>query len=259
MRIGIRLLLCLQLVALLLCMVSAASVTGQEVTVEAGKKIEIPVYITNNEGIMGFRITVDYPAELLCEPKIRAGSLTESGLLDSNTSQEGRIEVLWCASADARGEGSLFVLEFTVRDGMQGVSGELLFSYTQEDTFNEKWEDVPLQFSPVLVRVAGSSAATTEVTDATTTRGETSEPTEGTTASQTEETASTELSLEESSTEASSSSMESSTEASSSSTELSTEPNREQEETPVPVLPIVLIAVVILGSMFGIYWIRRRK
>lgn len=255
MRTGIRLILCLQCIALLLCVANAAWVTGEKITAETGQKIEIPVTITENAGIMGFRITVAYPPELLSEPKVRAGSLTETGLLDSRVSQDGYIEVLWCASSDATGDGSLFVLEFTVQEGMEGVSGELLFSYSQEDTFNEKWEDVSLQFSPALVKVTGSPVATTEGTQATATDSTEPNPSETTTDALTEDLTTTELPSAEGIAEPE----ESFAQVFVGSTELSTVLSEKQERADWPVVPIALIAVVIFGSMFGIYWMRRRK
>lgn len=154
MRKVARMLLCILLTTMLLSIACAANVTGENVTAYVGERIRIPVSITQNDGIMGFRVIVEYPEELLCQPSVKAGSLTKNGLLDSNTMQAGRIEVLWCGSSDVMGDGSVFVLEFTVQEGAQGKEGELLFFYEQEDTFNELWNDVVLQFAPVCVQIS---------------------------------------------------------------------------------------------------------
>ena len=159
MHIGRRVLLCLQLAALLLCMAMAASVTGEPVEACAGEEIQIPVCITRNMGIMGFRIEVEYPEELLRSPEVQRGSLTETGLLESGLSQEGRIHVLWCGTSDVQGDGSLFVLRFQVPEGVRDTQGEVRLSYVQEDTFNELWEDVVLELSPIRVILRGSTSS----------------------------------------------------------------------------------------------------
>ena len=112
---------------------------------------------------MGFRITVEYPVDILTQPSVKSGSLTESGLLDSNLTRDGCMDIVWCGVADAQGDGTLFVLEFAVAEGTEGKKGELRFSYSRADTFNERWEDVELEFSPVTVTVLSEEGVSQDV------------------------------------------------------------------------------------------------
>lgn len=185
MRTGLRILLCLLLAGLLLSMAWGAPVTGEEVRACAGERIQIPLCITENEGIMGFRIRVQYPRDLLYQPEVKPGSLTGTGLLDSNISPEGTIEVLWCGSSDVEGDGSLFILEFTVREDAREARGELLLTYTQEDTFNERWEDVLLKFSPVSIEIQGNAPSQSGTQGGDPTTGEEEKPTDSETGTET--------------------------------------------------------------------------
>ena len=223
-------------------------------TAVEGERIEIPVYIMENEGIMGFRMIVDYPVELLHQVKVRVGSLTGDGMFDSRTTPDGHIEVLWCATSDVRGDGSLFVLEFTVREGVQNGSAELRLSYSQEDTFNEQWEDVVLHVSPILINITGNGSDIVH-TDTTTTvpTSEATQPSSEYTEMSTEPTLETTVFVTEIVKEPTS-------EGSAMATEIPTEPNATEERgAQAPMLLIGLIVVVILGSIVGIFTWKRRK
>ena len=203
---------------------------------------------------MGFRMIVDYPAELLHQAKVRVGSLTGDGMFDSRTTQDGHIEVLWCATSDVRGDGSLFILEFTVREGVQSGSAELRLSYSQEDTFNEHWEDVALHVSPILINFTGNEPDT-EGTEVVTTAptSEVTQPSSGYTEMSTEPTSEATVFVTETVTEPAS-------EGSTMATEIPTEPNATEERgAQAPMLLIGLIVVVILGSIVGIFVWKRRK
>lgn len=167
LQTGIRITFCFLIVLMLLSAVSASSVTGDDAELNAGEKVQIPIVITQNDGIMGFRITVEYPEDILLQPSVKSGSLTESGLLDSNLTCEGHLEIVWCGVADAQGDGSLFVLEFTVAEGTEGKNGKLYFSYSQADTFNELWEDVQLEFSPVTVTITSEEGTSQDIPSTT--------------------------------------------------------------------------------------------
>lgn len=127
--------------------------------VTPGDSISVPLYIKNNSGIMGFKIGVKYPSNVLSDPSAKkAGFLKNGNFVDSICeSTSGFFEVLWTGSSDIHGEGELFVLNFVVSEF--AVSGEynISFTYSQDDTFNEKWEDVSLVFNDVVIVVRGEA------------------------------------------------------------------------------------------------------
>lgn len=124
-----------------------------------GDSISIPLYIKNNSGIMGFKIGVNYPSNVLSTPSAKkTGILKNGNFVDSICeSTSGFFEVLWSGTSDISSDGELFVLNFIVSEF--AVSGEynISFTYSQDDTFNEKWEDVSLVFNDVVIVISGET------------------------------------------------------------------------------------------------------
>lgn len=147
---------------------AGAQVYGEKVSAAPGERVEVPVKIQNNPGLMGFKIRVTYPSEL-SSPMVKSGTLTGKGLLnDSITNQtSGSFDVVWTGSENAEGDGTLFVLEFKAD---KVGEYEIVFAFSQDDTFNEKWEDVSLDCKSAVVNVSESAGvtATQDVTQAAT-------------------------------------------------------------------------------------------
>lgn len=140
----------------------AAVVYGGSVSVSPGKAVRIPIRIKENPGVMGFRITVQYDPEFLEKPTVTGAGITEKGLLNDSisTSEPGSFDVVWCADADAKGDTDLFILGFTVaKDAADETT--VAFSYSSDDTFNERWEPVELSLTPILLTVGDDPADNT--------------------------------------------------------------------------------------------------
>lgn len=122
----------------------------------AGEKICIPVGIKNNPGIMGFRITVKYP-QGLSSPTVESGEVLKSGSINdsitANTSDH--FDVVWIHTDDVTADGTLFTVTFDVSPEMQSGEYEIALSYSQKDTFNEKWQDVKLECENGKIVIAG--------------------------------------------------------------------------------------------------------
>lgn len=126
-------------------------VYGDILSVSSGETVKVPVMIKNNPGLMGFRITVTYPKEL-SSPKVIPDTLTDEGMLNDSITNDtdGRFDVVWTNSKNVVGDGTLFVVELAA-----GKSGkyEISLSFSQEDTFNENWEDIALVCKSISVNV----------------------------------------------------------------------------------------------------------
>lgn len=111
-----------------------------------GKYI-IPVYIINNPGIMGLKINVSYDSSRILLYSIARGKVTAEGNFNTNINVEssgGDISVLWNDTEDIKGDGTLMYLCIGLQDtSIDTIDIEL--TYSQEDTFNEAWEDVLLE------------------------------------------------------------------------------------------------------------------
>ncbi len=107
--------------------------------------LEIPVYINNNHGIMGFGMNVSYDKDVLEAVSVTKGSVISKGNFNNDVgSVQGNIKVIWNHMEDIRDNGLLFTLRFRILDENNLISVPVTFSYSQADTYNEAWEDVPL-------------------------------------------------------------------------------------------------------------------
>ncbi|MEE1011295.1 MAG: leucine-rich repeat protein, partial [Acutalibacteraceae bacterium] len=110
-----------------------------------GEFINIPVYINNNHGIMGFGMNVFYDSQILEPVSITTGDALSKGDFFYNIeSASSNISILWNHTENATDNGLLYILKFKVSDIGSLVDIPVAFSYSQADTFNENWEDVLL-------------------------------------------------------------------------------------------------------------------
>lgn len=143
-------LLCCVVLVFTLCLSGSAAQTvpnrvyAAAVTASAGETVIIPVCISGNTGFMGFAILVDYDAAVLT-PVSAAKSQQLSGMFDDSieTAQAGSFKVVYTDSSNVTADGTLFELTFLVDAGFEAAT-VIHLSYSQEDTFNENWQNAVL-------------------------------------------------------------------------------------------------------------------
>lgn len=125
-----------------------------------GESVSIPINIKNCDGMMGFKLTLEYDASVLNNPKLLSGSATKSGLLDNNISNgvDGSFDIVWAGTSDFKGKGTLFILNFDVSENAKDKT-TLKFNCSSDDTFNEKYENVLIDCSEIVISF-GSEAVT---------------------------------------------------------------------------------------------------
>ena len=123
----------------------SAIVSAEDMVISKGETILVPVNITNNPGIMGFKITVGYSENVLEITSVTRGNLTPKGNFnDSLGKSKGEFSVVWNATENIKRNGSLFVIGLRAKDSLLG-STRISLSFSQEDTFNEAYKDVVLE------------------------------------------------------------------------------------------------------------------
>lgn len=139
--------------------VTCATVTSDLVTAISGDTVVIPVRLEENEGIMGFKITVEYPEEVFGNPKVSKGAVTTKGMFNDSIveSTDGEFDVLWNYTADVKESGVLFLMQFDVLQSAAEGEYKIKLTCSQPDTFNENWEDVTLSLSDIVVSIQGYS------------------------------------------------------------------------------------------------------
>lgn len=130
----------------------AADTVSVSVAYETIKQVNennyiIPVYILNNPGIMGFRVDLSYDRDKIQIDAISRGKITEEGNFNSSNLSavsDGYVSVYWNSTEDVAGDGTIIYLSVTIIDP-DTTSLDMGITYSQEDTFNEKWENVALE------------------------------------------------------------------------------------------------------------------
>lgn len=137
------------LICSLIVSTSAANrpyIYSENMNCDSGEVISIPIYIKNNPGIMGFKISVDYETEAFENPVVSRGTVTKSGSFNDSikSTTSGRFDVLWSSTGDVYVDGTLFLVELKVKETALTDKYVIGISYSQADTFNENWQDVNL-------------------------------------------------------------------------------------------------------------------
>lgn len=145
---------------------SGAVVSGENVKIGSEKTISVPVNIKNNPGIMGFKISVEFSDSVLALDSIDQGTVTQTGRFSTKKDSEHKTTVLWNNTSQISNDGSLFILNFVVLDNSK--NGTISFSYSEEDTFNEEYKNVPIIFEEInLIAPTGDEPSETKpATDA---------------------------------------------------------------------------------------------
>ena len=110
-------------------------------------EFEIPVSISDNQGIMGFMLLITYNSEIIEPVSVERGEALGAGFFNDSigSSENGQLKVMWTGSENSYTNGVLFKIKFKVLK-TDFTSTKVLFDYSKPDTFNEAYEDVELSF-----------------------------------------------------------------------------------------------------------------
>lgn len=136
-------------------------VYADSISVESGERVTIPVKIENNGGFMGFSIIVTYDAEIFTPVSVSKGEILAGMFNDSiDTATDNSFKVVFTGTGNVTGDGVIFNIVFDVSDEASGKY-DISLSYSQQDTFNEKWDNVVLNCEKIetIVTVNGTTAA----------------------------------------------------------------------------------------------------
>lgn len=135
-------------------------VFADSISVESGERVTIPVKIENNGGFMGFSIIVAYDAEIFTPVSVSKGEILAGMFNDSiDTATDNSFKVVFTGTGNVTGDGVIFNIVFDVSDEASGKY-DISLSYSQQDTFNEKWDNVVLNCEKIetVVTVNGTTA-----------------------------------------------------------------------------------------------------
>lgn len=165
-----RLLCFFFIIVLMLCIgfIAFASdsyvVSSTDVTAKQGDSITVPINLSGNKGLMGFRISVNYPNNHLLLKNVSSGSITKNGMLNTTikdyVANEGSFDILWSNSSGVSGDGTLAIIAFSVKSEAKNGECSIKLSFSQEDTFDGEFNDVKFSCKPITVAIGENNDAT---------------------------------------------------------------------------------------------------
>lgn len=103
--------------------------------------LEVPVYIRENKGLMGFKLNVTYDAAVINPTKVLAEGVLTGSFMTNIGTHNGNFDVLWSGTDNMNTQGKLFTMYFEIIDSTN-TSSDIAVNYVKEDTFNEDYDDV---------------------------------------------------------------------------------------------------------------------
>ena len=134
------------------------NVYSETISANAGEEFALPVYISGNTGIMGYTITITYDPNVLTPvdiPQTRIGGSIGS---DLGNGEDGTLKVIWYNTSEYSADGLLFTQLFKVNSKANAGEYPVTISYSEDDTFNENFENVLFDCSDTVITVVSSEA-----------------------------------------------------------------------------------------------------
>ena len=132
-------------------------VQADDIYAKQGETVTVPLKLSGNKGLMGFKISIRYPDNQLVLADVSSGSLTADGLFNTTItdyySVKGKFDVVWSDNAEVKDDGTLFIMTYKVKGSSDNGGYNISVTFSQEDTFNEKFEDVKLNCNPIKVNI----------------------------------------------------------------------------------------------------------
>lgn len=154
----------------------SVTVSADKISLSQEEPTLIPIKIENNSGIMGFKMTVEYPVDKLDIKSVSRGEITSKGNFNTNLGiNDGRFDVLWNNVEEIKDDGTLFLISAQAETEIKNDIEIKLF-FSQPDTFNEKYEDVAFDCKNIVISadyVEPTTEETTKNNDETATKAPT--------------------------------------------------------------------------------------
>lgn len=151
----------------------ATAIVSAEAIAASDENIIIPINISSETQLMGFKISVAYNEQVKVKTVSR-GSVTSKGNFNTNFGVlDGKFDIIWNNTSPVEADGTLFAL--TVDTSEVTEATEISLSFSQPDTFDGKYNDVILKCEKIKITVSAEETTNThtsetseEVTDITT-------------------------------------------------------------------------------------------
>ncbi len=129
-----------------------ANIYSNDIEAKCGDEIDVPIYISNNHGLMGYRLNVEYNPDELEIISTSNGDKFNGTYNDNAGDTLGKFDILWNSTENTVSNGILTNLKFKVLTNDKCTSTVKL-SYTQADTFNESYNDVKFNTKDIILNL----------------------------------------------------------------------------------------------------------
>lgn len=167
------------LISMLQITASAANyeVGASNINAAVGEEVEVPVKLSNNKGLMGFKISVSYLPDQIDVVSVKKGEFIGEGNFNTNFGvRDTGFDVIWNSTGNVAKDGTLFVLTVKLKEAVKDKA-VIKLSYSKSDTFDSMWKDVALDCRDITVTKAAQASATTVSQENVTTATASAEPT----------------------------------------------------------------------------------
>ncbi len=135
-------------------------VYSKTINAENGQEIAIPVYISNNIGIMGYCLELSFDPSVLIPENISKGINKGELTWDKGYGEKDKIKVFWMDSEEYTDDGLLFVAYFKVNATANQTQTTVEISELTDDTFNARYENVQFACTAATVNITQKAVPT---------------------------------------------------------------------------------------------------
>ena len=143
---------------------AAPEINIDNVTAAPGENITVAVSVKGNPGFAAMVAELVYDSETLVPVSATGGTVLNGAGIVSNVQQGGDmknynpITLFVVSPSDFTGDGSVFLVTFTVKDTAKAGKTEISLSYGDEAIANQKYEDVKFKINQGSVTVTGGAS-----------------------------------------------------------------------------------------------------
>lgn len=141
---------------------ASAALKIDSIKAQAGQEVTMPVYIENNPGFSGTKITVSYD-ENLKVISVEKGNVLNYGnfVQNADNSADNSFDVVWNGSIENKANGVMFTVTFKLPNNATG-DYNVKITYDKDNTFNAKYDDVTFDCGSAVISVPQNGNSDTD-------------------------------------------------------------------------------------------------
>lgn len=116
----------------------------ENVSVIKGSTVTVPVSISNNCGLMGMQIKVEYDNTCLVPISVESTDIFSTGEVNDSveTSQDNTFDVIWAGSENMNSDGKLFNMTFYCNEKTELDETTISISTIEDNTYTEDYSPI---------------------------------------------------------------------------------------------------------------------